>query len=66
MADLSQVTLPRFASLPGASTRAPQQRSRLARFFFAPFADIDDRVARLAAANQREREARRAAMSDAA
>lgn len=66
MADLSQVTLPRFASLSDATMGAPPQRSRLARFFLTPFADVDDRVARLAAANQREREARQAAMSDAA
>lgn len=66
MSDLSQVTLPRFASLPGAPTAAPQRRSKLARFFFAPFDDIDDRVARLAAASRAEREARHAAMSAAA
>jgi hypothetical protein len=58
-------SLPRFAALPGAP-QAMARRSRLAQMFLAPFRDVDDRVARMAAANQREREARRAAMSDAA
>ena len=58
-------SLPRFATLPGAP-QPMARRSRLAQMFLAPFRDVDDRVARMAAANQREREARRAAMSDAA
>lgn len=67
MASVSQSSLPRFASLPSSPAAAPQRRSRFAAFFLAPFADVDDRVARLAAANQAEREARRAAAtSDAA
>jgi hypothetical protein len=65
MASLSQNPLPRFAALPG-SEQASTRRSRLAQMFLAPFRDVDHRVARLAAANQREREARRAVMSDAA
>lgn len=66
MASLSQASLPRFASLPGSPATAPQPRSRFASFFLAPFADVDDRVARLAAANQAEREARRTAAMSAA
>jgi hypothetical protein len=65
VASVSPGTLPRFASLPGAPVATSQQRSRFARFFLAPFADVDDRVARLAAASRAEREARQAAMSDA-
>ena len=65
MPSLSQNPLPRFAALPGAE-QAPTRRSRLAQMFLAPFRDVDHRVARLAAANQREREERRAAMSAAA
>jgi hypothetical protein len=53
-----------FASLTPAPT--PRQRWRLAQLFTAPFHDVDDRVARLAAAANREREERRAAMSDVA
>jgi hypothetical protein len=64
--DVSQVTLPRFASLSDATISMPEKRSRLARFFVAPFYDIDERVARLAAADRAEREAREAAMSGAA
>ena len=60
VADHSQVSLPRFASLSGAPSGAPQLRSRFARFFQAPFADVDERVARLAAANRAERAARAA------
>ena len=63
MPSLSQNPLPRFAALP---EQAPARRSRLAQMFLAPFRDVDDRVARMAAANEREREARRAATSDAA
>lgn len=45
----------------------PESRSLLARFFRAPFADIDDRVARLLAASRAERAMREAAaMSDEA
>jgi hypothetical protein len=61
MATLSSAQLPRFAALPGSPAAAPHQGSRFAAFLFAPFADVDDRVARLAAANRAEREARRAA-----
>lgn len=62
---ISQVTLPRFASLSDATVSMPEKRSLLARFFLAPFVDIDERVARLAAASQAERAQREAAMSDA-
>ena len=62
VADLSQVSLPRFASLSDATISTPEKRSLLARFFLAPFADVDERVARLAAANRAEREAREASM----
>ena len=65
MASLSPSMLPRFASLPEAPSMTPV-RSRLHRFFLAPFADVDDRVARLALATQAERQARGTAMSDAA
>jgi hypothetical protein len=65
MPSLSQNPLPRFAALP-TPARPATRRSRLAQMFLAPFRDVDHRVARLAAANQREREARRGAMSDAA
>ncbi len=58
MAVIAQMPLPRFASLPEAANSMPQ-RSLFARFFVAPFADVDDRVARLAAANRAEREARK-------
>ena len=64
MPSLSQNPLPRFAALPGDAQPATR-RSRLAQMFLAPFRDVDNRVALLAAANEREREARRA-MSDAA
>lgn len=57
MAVMSQMPLPRFASLPEAPGSVPQG-SFFARFFRTPFADVDDRVARLAAANRAEREAR--------
>ena len=57
MAVMSQMPLPRFAALPEAPNSAPQG-SLFARFFRTPFADVDDRVARLAAANRAEREAR--------
>jgi hypothetical protein len=64
--DVSQVQLPRFASLTDATMSTPQAQSRLARFFLAPFVDVDERVARLAAADRAEREARTAFMSGAA
>jgi len=48
--------LPRFASLPEAPASVAPLRSRLARFFLSPFADVDDRVARLALAQQAEAE----------
>ena len=66
MTDVSQVQLPRFASLTDATMAAPQVKSRLSRFFLAPFADVDERVARLAEADRAEREARSAFMSGAA
>jgi hypothetical protein len=61
---VSQEPLPRFASLSDATMSASQQRSRLTRFFLAPFVDIDERVARLAAASRAERDSRKAAMFD--
>ena len=65
MSSLSQNTLAPFASLPGRSAPAARQ-SRFAQFFLAPFRDVDDRVARLAAAVKAEREAHDAATSVAA
>lgn len=65
VSDVSQ-QLPRFASLTDATMAAPQAQSRLARFFMAPFVDVDERVARLAAADRAEREARATFMSGAA
>ncbi|HWB49832.1 MAG TPA: hypothetical protein VG651_12040 [Stellaceae bacterium] len=52
-----------FASL--VPEPLPRHRWRLAQLFTAPFHDIDDRAARLAAAALREREARETAMSGA-
>jgi hypothetical protein len=67
VASVSQSPLPRFASLSDATMGVPESRSLLARFFRAPFADIDDRVARLLAASRAERAMREAAaMSDEA
>jgi hypothetical protein len=62
VSSLSQTTLTPFASLPGLAAPAAR-RSGFAQFFLAPFRDVDDRVARLAAAVKAEREAREAAMS---
>ena len=53
-----------FATLTGAPRLRPP--SRFAQFVLAPFRDVDERAARQAAAAKAEREARRAAMSDAA
>jgi hypothetical protein len=63
---VSLASLPRFASLTDATMGLPQKRSHLARFFLAPFVDVDERVARLAAASQAERTLREAAMSGGA
>jgi hypothetical protein len=52
-----------FATLTGVAMPAAQHRAGLAAFFFAPFRDVDDRVARKLAAQRAEREARQAAMS---
>jgi hypothetical protein len=52
--------------LPEIAVEAPARRSRLAQIFLAPFRDVDNRVALLAAANKAERTARRAVMSGAA
>jgi hypothetical protein len=49
-----------FAVLPEA-----QGRAGLVAFLFAPFRDVDDRVAHKMAAQRAEREARQAAMSAA-
>jgi hypothetical protein len=61
----SQEALAPFARLSGAPAPKPREQSRFARFFLAPFRDIDHRAARLAAARQAEREARESAMSAA-
>lgn len=66
MPAVSQQPLPRFASLPAAAAPAPGRGWGISQLFSAPFRDVDDRVARLAAANRREREAREAARSGAA
>ena len=66
MTPTSTATLARFAALPGAPAAvAPHRRTGLAGFLLAPFRDVDDRPARLAAALRAEREARRAATSGA-
>jgi hypothetical protein len=59
---LSQQMPARFASLTPSPT--PSRGWGLAHLFTAPFYDVDDRAARLAAAAKRERELRQAAMSD--
>jgi hypothetical protein len=64
MPPLSQEMPAPFASL--SPSPAPRQRRGLMQLFIAPFYDVDDRAARLAAATKRERELREAAMSDAA
>lgn len=51
-----------FASL--LPSPAPRRGWGLAQLFTAPFYDVDDRAARLAAAAKRERELRQAVMSD--
>ena len=66
MPPVSQQSLAPFASLSSAPVRAPRQRGRLVQLFLAPFRDVDDRVARKAAASKREREERLASMSGAA
>lgn len=53
-----------FASLSGRDDAALRRRWSLAQLFIAPFRDVDDRVALLAAAVKAQRDARRAAMSD--
>ena len=62
MPSVTQTPLPRFTSLIAAEL--PRPRWRIAQLLFAPFCDVDDRVARNAAASRAEREARKAAMSD--
>ena len=62
MPPISQQPLAPFASLP-VSALAKGRRASLLQMFFAPFSDVDDRVARKMAAQQAEREARRAATS---
>ena len=52
-----------FASLSPSS--APRRGWGIAQLFTAPFHDVDDRVAQLAAAAKRERELRQLVMSDA-
>jgi len=61
MPPVTQRPLAPFATLTPA-----RERWGIAQLFAAPFRDVDDRVARKAAAEKREREARLAAMSDAA
>jgi hypothetical protein len=61
---LPQETPAPFASLSPSS--APRRGWGIAQLFTAPFYDVDDRAARLAAAAKRERELRQLAMSDAA
>ena len=51
-----------FASL--SPSPAPRRGWGIAQLFTAPFYDVDDRAARLAAAAKRERELRELAMSD--
>jgi hypothetical protein len=61
----SQDSIARFAALPVMPGNARGQRSRFFDTFLAPFRDVDQRVARLVAASEAEREMRRVAMSDA-
>jgi hypothetical protein len=64
MSPVTQRPLAPFAPLTPA--RQPRERWGIAQLFSAPFRDVDDRVARKAAAEKREREARLTAMSGAA
>jgi hypothetical protein len=64
MPPVTQRPLAPFATL--TPSREPRGRWGIAQLFSAPFRDVDDRVARKAAAEKREREARLLAMSDAA
>lgn len=62
----SIVPLPQELPAPFASlspSPAPRHRWSIAHLFTAPFYDVDDRAARLAAAAKRERELRQLAMS---
>lgn len=64
MPSVPPTPLPRFASL--VPDELPRLRWRIAQLFAAPFRDVDDRVARKAAAARARREARGAAMSGGA
>jgi hypothetical protein len=57
----NDAALPRFASLPEMAM--PQQRSWLSNFWMAPFRDVDDRVARLAAGKRAEKVVREGVIS---
>jgi hypothetical protein len=65
MPPVTQRPLAPFATL--TPERRPRERWSIAQLFSAPFRDVDERVARKAEAERREREARLvAAMSGAA
>jgi hypothetical protein len=66
MSPSSQESLAPFAVLSAPAVGALRQRWGFAQLFLAPFRDVDQRVARKAAAARAEREARSAAMSGAA
>jgi hypothetical protein len=62
----NEVALPRFASLPDALAAPSSHRSWFSGFWMAPFRDVDDRVARLAAGKLAEKAAARDAAMNAA
>jgi hypothetical protein len=66
MMSSAQDSIARFASLSSGVMGEPAQRAGFLQTFLAPFRDIDQRPARLAAASRAEREMRHAAMSAAA
>ncbi|HXO03344.1 MAG TPA: hypothetical protein VN900_14895 [Stellaceae bacterium] len=66
MSPSPQESIAPFAVLSAPAVSALRQRWGFAQLFLAPFRDVDQRVARKAAAARAEREVRLAAMSDAA
>jgi hypothetical protein len=61
----NNAALPRFASLSDGLAVAPRQHSWFRSFWMAPFRDVDDRVARLAAGKRAEKAAQDQAMTGA-
>jgi hypothetical protein len=58
----NNAALARFASLPEALVATPRHGPWFSSFWTAPFRDVDDRVALLAAGRKAEKAARAAAM----